>query len=121
MNASILQKYANFLKGKHPEWEVEIVKRVSSGKCPVWGVVQLTRGKRLVLIRVDPKKGVDRVRFVRERYMRVQQILNKEQLQYRFGYAPVPRPPERRDPYRDLAREASRAGGRKKKKRKAAV
>jgi len=92
---AILDKYADHLTTTYPDWVVEIVHRRSNGTAGVWGVIQMSKAKRdALLLRIHPWYGVDRVRCSAiGQFRRERQIMDKKQLQFMLGYAPVPRVP----------------------------
>lgn len=94
---AIVDKFLDFLINKHPECDVQMHDRRSLGTAGTWGVIKITRpGYEIVLLRVSPLVGVHQVEVRNGKYWNVEKVLSKKQLQYQFGYAPVPRKPDQK-------------------------
>ena len=103
---AIIDKYEDYLVHKYGPrgWDIEVVKRVSNGTAGTWGIIHVTKPNKVpIIIRVHPWRGIDRVAFKGERYFKIKTLLTRKQVQYHFGYAPVPRPSKKSIvPYSDL-------------------
>lgn len=94
---AILDKYHDYLLHKYGTkgWDVQIVERTNNGTAGVWGIIHMIppqMDREPIVIRVHPWRGVDRVKYRNKRYFRTRVLLTRKQLQFRFGYAPAPRP-----------------------------
>jgi hypothetical protein len=89
---AILDKYADYLRHKYPDWQIEIVERHNNGTAGVWGIIQIDKLKSGVkMLRVRPRYGVDEVEYRGNRWFRTEALITPKQLRHMFGYAPNPR------------------------------